>query len=81
MNLLELIGITHIPDATFTPDDEIFGKSYNPRERASKLSEIDTIEVHVDFIKDLLFSRRKTKSKGLMIQKEGLRTQKKIGSR
>jgi hypothetical protein len=31
-----------------------------------------------DFMKDLPFSRRKTKRKGLRIQKEGLRTQKKM---
>lgn len=65
----------HIPDkrwlldvlATFTPEDEIFSKSYNPPERASKLSEIKTIEVPVDFMKDLPFSKRKTKRKGLRI--------------
>jgi hypothetical protein len=76
----------HVPDkrwlldvlATFTPEDEIFGKSYNPPERASKLSEIKTIEVPVDFMKDLPFSKRKTKRKGLRIQKEGLRVQKKM---
>ena len=88
-NRLELTGVDrekHIPDkrwlldilATFTPDDEIFGKGYNPPERASKLSEIKTIEVPEDFMKDLPFSRRKTKRKGLRIQKEGLRTQKKM---
>ena len=76
----------HIPDkrwlldvlATYTPEDEIFRKSYNPPERASKLSEIKTIEVPVDFMKDLPFSKRKTKRKGLRIQKEGLRVQKKL---
>jgi len=65
----------HIPDkrwlldvlATYTPEDEIFRKSYNPPERASKLSEIKTIEVPVDFMKDLPFSKRKTKRKGLRI--------------
>jgi UDP-N-acetylglucosamine 4-epimerase len=41
-------------------------------------SEIKTIEVPEDFMKDLPFSRRKTKRKGLRIQKEGLRTQKKM---
>jgi len=65
----------HIPDkrwlldvlATYCPEDEIFKKSYNPPERASKLSEIKTIEVPVDFMKDLPFSKRKTKRKGLRI--------------
>jgi len=77
-NRLELTGVDrekHIPDkrwlldilATYTPDDEIFGKGYNPPERASKLSEIKTIEVPEDFMKDLPFSRRKTKRKGLRI--------------
>jgi hypothetical protein len=62
----------HVPDkrllldelATFTPEDEIFGKSYNPPERASKLSEIKTIEVPVDFMKDLPFSRTKDQEEG-----------------
>jgi hypothetical protein len=38
------------------------------------MREIKTIEVPEDFMKDLPFSRRKTKRKGLRIQKEGLRT-------
>ena len=85
----ELVGVDrekHIPDkrwlldvlATYVPGDEIFKKNYNPPERASKLSEIKTIEVPVDFMKDLPFSRRKSRRKGLRIQKEGLRTQKKL---
>ena len=49
----------HIPDkrwlldvlATFTPQEEIFKKSYQPSERASKLSEIRSIEMPVDFLK------------------------------
>ena len=72
----ELVGVDrekHIPDkrwlldvlATYTPGDEIFAKNYNPPERASKLSEIKTIEVPVDFMKDLPFSRRKSRRKGL----------------
>ena len=74
----ELVGVDrekHIPDkrwlldvlATYTPGDEIFAKNYNPPERASKLSEIKTIEVPVDFMKDLPFSRRKSRRKGLRI--------------
>jgi hypothetical protein len=77
-NRLELLWVDkekHIPDkrwlldilATFTPEDEIIEKGYNPPERASKLSEIKTIEVLEDFMKDLPFSRRKTKRKGLRI--------------
>ena len=87
-NRYELIGVDrekHIPDkrwlldvlATYTPEDEIFRKNYCPPEKASKLSEIKTIEVPVDFMKDLPFSRRKSRRKGLRIQKEGLRVQKK----
>ena len=75
----------HIPDkrwlldvlATFTPQDEIFKKSYQPPERASKLSEIKSIEMPVDFLKDLPLSKRKSRRKGLRLQKEGLRVQKK----
>jgi hypothetical protein len=44
-------------------EDEIFNKSYNPPERVSKLSEIKTIEVPADFMNNLPFSKRKTKSK------------------
>jgi hypothetical protein len=77
-NRIKLMGVDpekHGPDkrwlldvlATYTPEDEIFRKSYNPPERASKLSEIKTIEVPVDFMKDLPFSKRKTKRKGLRI--------------
>ena len=78
-NQLKLIGVDrekHTPDkrwlldilATFTPSDEIFAKNYNPPERESKLSEIKTIEVPVDFMKDLPLSRRKSRRKGLRIQ-------------
>ena len=75
----------HIPDkrwlldvlVTFTPQDEIFKKSYQPPERASKLSEIKSIEMPVDFLKDLPLSKRKSRRKGLRLQKEGLRVQKK----
>ena len=63
--------------ATFTPQDEIFKKSYQPPERASKLSEIKSIEMAVDFLKDLPLSKRKSRRKGLRLQKEGLRVQKK----
>ena len=84
----ELIGVDrdrHVPDkrwlldvlATFTPEYEIFHKNYSSPEKASKLSEIKTIEVPVDFMKDLPFSRRKSRRKGLRMQKEGLRVQKK----
>jgi hypothetical protein len=77
-NRHELIGVDrdkHVPDkrwlldvlATFTPTDEIFRKDYCPPEKASKLSEIKTIEVPVDFMKDLPFSRRKSRRKGLRI--------------
>jgi hypothetical protein len=87
-NRYELIGVDrerHVPDkrwlldvlATYTPTDEIFNKNYCPPEKASKLSEIKTIEVPIDFMKDLPFSRRKSRRKGLRIQKEGLRVQKK----
>jgi hypothetical protein len=88
-NQLKLVGVDrdkHSPDkrwlldilATFTPSDEIFAKNYNPPERESKLSEIKTIEVPVDFMKDLPLSRRKSRRKGLRMQKEGLRVQKKM---
>ena len=65
----------HIPDkrwlldvlATFTPQNEIFKKSYQPPERASKLSEIKSIEMPVDFLKDLPLSKRKSRRKGLRL--------------
>jgi len=63
--------------ATFTPQDEIFGKGYQPPERDSKLSEIKSIELPADFLKDLPPSRRRSRRKGLRLQKDGLRLQRK----
>ncbi len=54
---------------TFTPEDEIFAKRYNS-ERGSKLLEIKTIEIAVEFMKDLQISKRKSRRKGPRIQKE-----------
>lgn len=87
-NRLLILGVDrekHNPDkrwlldvlSTYTPSDEIFAKGYCPPERASKLSEIRSIEIPVDFMKDLPLSRRKSRRKGLRLQKEGLRQQKK----
>jgi hypothetical protein len=45
--------------------------------KASKLSEIKSIEVPLDFIRGLSMSQRKNRRKGLRMQKEGLRAQKK----
>ena len=75
----------HVPDkrwlldviATFSPGAEIFRKDYLPPVKASKLSEIKAIEVPLDFIKGLPMSQRKSRRKGLRLQKEGLRAQKK----
>ena len=80
-NRYELIGVDrerHIPDkrwlldvlATYTPEDEIFRKNYCPPKKASKLSEIKTIEVPVDFMKDLPFSRRKVVEKVFEFRKK-----------
>ena len=63
----------HLPDkhwlldalALLTPDDEIFQKSYLPPPKKSKLSEIEAIELPIDFLKDLPFSKSKVKRKGL----------------
>ena len=82
-----LIGFDdkHFPDkrwlldviATFNPGADIFRKDYLPPVKASKLSEIKSIEVPLDFIRGLPLSQRKNRRKGLHLQKEGLRAQKK----
>ena len=69
----------HLPDkrwlldalALLTPDDEIFQKSYLPPPKKSKLSEIEAIELPVDFLKDLPFSKSKVKRKGLKTITDG----------
>ena len=86
-NEWRLIGFDdkHFPDkrwlldviATFAPDLDIFRKDYLPPVKASKLSEIKSIEVPLDFIIGLPMSQRKNRRKGLRLQKEGLRAQKK----
>jgi hypothetical protein len=86
-NTWRLVGFDekHHPDkrwlldviATYAPKCEIFAKDYLPPVKASKLSEIKAIEVPLDFIKGLPLSQRKSRRKGLRLQKEGLRAQKK----
>ena len=58
--------------ATYAPDAPIFAKDYLPLVKASKLSEIKSIEVPLDFIRGLPLSQRKNRRKGLRMQKEGL---------
>jgi len=82
-NEWRLIGFDdkHVPDkrwlldviATYAPDAPIFAKDYLPPVKASKLSEIKSIEVPLDFIRGLPLSQRKNRRKGLRLQKEGLR--------
>ena len=62
---------------TYAPKCEIFAKDYLPPVKASKLSEIKAIEVSLDFIQGLPLSQRKSRRKGLRLQKEGIRAQKK----
>ena len=86
-NSWRLIGFDdkHFPDkrwlldviATFAPEANIFQKDYLPPVKASKLSEIKSIEVPTKFIRGLPMSQRKSRRKGLRLQKEGLRAQKK----
>ena len=86
-NEWKLVGFDdkHFPDkrwlldviATFASDAAIFAKDYLPPVKASKLSEIKSIEVPTDFIRGLPMSQRKNRRKGLRLQKEGLRAQKK----
>ena len=76
-NEWRLIGFDekHFPDkrwlldviATFAPEANIFQKDYLPPVKASKLSEIKSIEVPVDFIRGLPMSQRKNKRKGLRL--------------
>ena len=47
-----------------------WGNDYLPPVKASKLSEIKSIEVPTDFIRDLPMSQRKNRRKGLRLQKE-----------
>ena len=62
--------------ATFYPEDEIFKKSYMPPQKKNKLSEIKAVELPESFLKDLPISRRKTKRRGLKMQKGGVNQQK-----
>ena len=58
--------------STFTPDDEIFKKSYVPPVKESKLSQIEAIELPSSFLKDLPLTKRKVKRRGLHMFGEGL---------
>ena len=55
----------------------MFRKDYMPPPRDSKLSEIKAIEIPTDFIKGLPKSIRPLRRKGLRMQKDGIRAQKK----
>ena len=86
MKSWQSIGIDdkHQPDkrwiidmlATFYPQDDIFKKSYLPPPKKNKLSEIKAVELPESFLKDLPISRRKTKRKGLKLQRGGITQQK-----
>jgi hypothetical protein len=62
--------------ATLTPQDEIFKKNYLPPVKETKLSELKTISVPAHFFQDLPQSTRRSRRKGLRIQKEGIAGQK-----
>ena len=62
--------------SSFKPDDEIFKKNYLPPVKETKLSELKTIELPADFMKNLPQSTRRSRRKGLRITKEGLAGQK-----
>jgi hypothetical protein len=58
--------------ATLTPQDEIFKKNYLPPVKETKLSELKTINLPANFFQDLPQSTRRSRRKGLRIQKEGI---------
>ena len=62
--------------ATLTPQDEIFKKNYLPPVKETKLSELKTINLPANFFQDLPQSTRRSRRKGLRIQKEGIAGQK-----
>ena len=62
--------------STFTPDDDIFKKSYVPPVKESKLSQIEAIELPSSFLKDLPLTKRKVKRRSLHMFGEGLQKQK-----
>jgi hypothetical protein len=62
--------------ATLTPQDEIFKKNYLPPVKETKLSELKTISIPANFFQDLPQSSRRSRRKGLRIQKEGIAGQK-----
>ena len=67
--LLDFIG-------TLAPGDEIFKKNYLPPVKETKLSELKTISIPANFFQDLPPSSRRSRRKGLRIQKEGIAGQK-----
>jgi hypothetical protein len=79
---LVLVGVdeSHMPDkqwllnfiATLTFQDEIFKKNYLPPVKETKLSELKTINLPANFFQDLPQSTRRSRRKGLRIQKEGI---------
>jgi hypothetical protein len=83
---LVLAGVdeSHIPDkrwlldfiATLNPQDEIFKKNYLPPVKETKLSELKTISIPAHFLQDLPQSSRRSRRKGLRMQKEGIAGQK-----
>lgn len=62
--------------STHKPEDEVFQKGYVPPPRKNKLSEIESIELPVDFLNGLPQSRSKVKRRRLDIVGEGLSKQK-----
>ena len=86
-NSFKMVGVDrekHVPDgkwlldilSTFKETDRIFDKSYMPPEKKHMLKNMKTVPIPEDFVKNLPETRRKTKRKGLKLQREGLRSQR-----
>ena len=71
----------HLPDkkwvlmmlSTFTPNDEIFHKSYVPPAKIKKVSEMKSINLPTQFIKSLPPSKKKIKVRRLGLFKQGIK--------
>lgn len=62
--------------STFTPNDEIFSRSYVPSSKIQKVTEIRSINLPNSFIQGLPPSKKKIKARRLKLFKSGIKMAK-----